>query len=179
MKYPKRYRHWRWKRSMRLLGKSIQPKVVSIPHHIQNVLILFPANSIWLEYFNNEFQYISAYPAAQYQLLAMGELPASLVVKKENLFNSPEQEWAVNYHWHSAPALIRQNQWDLQLLINPEQNPALSLLSLEVNCKGRITLYPTDFPELYSLHFIATQPTPQAIMEALSAYLQKINTHVL
>lgn len=179
MKYPKKYRYWRWKRSMRQWGKVKQQKTSFFPREPKQLLILFPANSVWLDYFNHEFQQIDAYPAATIQLVAMGELPTSFEKQRENLLISPENEWAVNYHWLTAPAFIRQNNWDLQILINPDQNPALSLLSLEVKCNGRITLFPTDFPELYGLHFIAEQTNPQAIMTALSAYLQKINPHVL
>lgn len=78
-------------------------------------------------------------------------------------YNLPAS-WLANW---SKPA-------DMLLVANPEQLPALDLLAAELPAFFKVSVFATEFGDLYSFVLQSGPANPAERMETLRAYLQKI-----
>jgi len=171
---PRILRHRLWKLKMRKLLKSAKTPAIDHSFSPKRCIILYPAYlNAWEQLVHLQTQ---LWPGTTCDFAYIG-------YQADN--TSPETI-AAPYHcfddkmlgaaYNLSPEWL--SQWskatDLLVVINPDQKEALDLLAVQLPAFFKVSVFETEFGELYSFVLASGPENPGLRLQTLQTYLQKI-----
>ncbi len=174
MMLPPFIRLWLWKKQMNRLRRSYQINGTAKNFAPKRCVLLYPADvAAWSQLVEQRTQ---LWPNSPLDFAFIGYtetdkeptnvVPPYYLMHKNQLgtaYNLPEnwfQSWS--------------RQTDLLLVANPDAYPALDLLAARFPAFFRVSVYATEFGELYNFVLQSGPDAPESRLGALHVYLQKI-----
>jgi len=174
MKMPHFLRNWLWEKEMRKLIKAAKTPAIDNSFRPKRCILLYPADdAAWEQLVHKQ---TSLWPAVAFDFAYIGYNVASAsdtpTQPPFHRFDDSMLGLAYNLpanwlaHWSKSA--------DLLLVANPTQLPALDLLAAQLPAFFKVSVFATEFGELYSFVLQSGPDKPEERLQTLHAYLQKI-----
>jgi|GEM_PF-1734690 hypothetical protein len=174
MKLPRFIRQWLWERQMASQLKNAKNGIIENPFIPKRCVLLYPADHpAWEQIVRKNKQ---LWPSEQCDFAFIGyheRTPEGYIASPPH-HNFDDKMLGAAYNLPATWLANWSKPTDLLLVANPKHANSINSLAAQLPAFFRVSVYETDFGELYSFVLQAGPENPVDRLETLRAYLQKI-----
>lgn len=174
MKMPRLLRNWLWEKEMRKLVKAAKSPAIDSSFVPKRCILLYPADDVAWEQLVLKPRSIWSAVACDFAYIGYTAASTPETRTQPPFHRFDDSMLGAGYNLPANWLAHWSKSADLLLVANPTQLPALDLLAAQLPAFFKVSVFATEFGELYSFVLQSGPDKPEERIKTLQSYLQKI-----